>query len=143
MNVHKNAHVNLSRSSKFCQANSSSSFSFAEQTELSLFSGGEVLQTVPRCRWLDAAEINFPRSGQGREGVGYWINNIGFVDFFYYFCIQKCHHFHDFWIQKCFGPFLLILDPKTVDFLRFLDPEVSCLGPLGLDPHMSQNLERN
>ena len=131
MNVHKNAHVNLSRSSKFCQANSSSSFSFAEQTELSLFSGGEVLQTVPRCRWLDAAEINFPRSGQGREGVGYWINNIGFVDFFYYFCIQKCHHFHDIWIQKCFGPFFTNFGSKNCSFSAVSGSRSLMTRPLG------------
>ena len=46
----------------------------------------------------------------------------GFVDLFYDFWIQKSHHFYGFWIQNFFCPFLQLLDPETVVFLRFLDP---------------------
>ena len=43
--------------------------------------------------------------------------DIGSLDHFYDFWIQKSHHFYDFWIQKSIGPFLQILDPETAVFL--------------------------
>ena len=49
--------------------------------------------------------------------------DIGFVDLFYDFWIQKLHHDYDFWIQKFFCPFFEFLDPETALFLRLLDPE--------------------
>ena len=51
--------------------------------------------------------------------------DIGFVDLFYDFWIQKSHHFYDFWIHNFFCPYLQFLDPETAVFLQFLDPETA------------------
>ena len=61
--------------------------------------------------------------------------DIGSVDHFYDFWIQKSHHFYDFWIQKSFGPFLRFLDPETAKILPFLDPEISAFLQY-LDPEI-------
>ena len=61
--------------------------------------------------------------------------DIGSVDHFYDFWIQKSHHFYNFWIQKSFGPFLRFLDPETAKILPFLDPEISAFLQY-LDPEI-------
>ena len=50
------------------------------------------------------------------------IDDIGSLDHFYDFWIQKSHHFYYFWIQKSSNPFSQILDPETAVILQFLDP---------------------
>ena len=52
-------------------------------------------------------------------------HDIGFVDLFYDFWIQKSHNFYDFWIQNFFCPFWQFLDPETAVFLRFLNPKIT------------------
>ena len=51
--------------------------------------------------------------------------DIGFVNLFYDFCIQKPHYFYIFWIQKFVCQFLEFMDPETAVFLRFLDPKTA------------------
>ena len=63
-----------------------------------------------------AANITLKKSSQKDH------NDIGSVDHFYDFWIQKSHHFYDFWIQKSSNPFSQILDPETAVILQFLDP---------------------
>ena len=53
------------------------------------------------------------------------MSDIGSVDHFYDFWIQKSQHFYVLWIQISIGPFLQILDPETAVFPWFLDPEIA------------------
>ena len=64
--------------------------------------------------------------------------DIGFVDLFYNFWIQKSHHFYDVWIQEFFCQYLQFLDPEAAVFLQFLDPKTAPFLQF-LDPEFLQH----
>ena len=52
--------------------------------------------------------------------------DIGFVDLFYVFWIQKSHHFYDYWIQNFFWSIFTIFRSRncSISAVQFLDPEI-------------------